>query len=80
MSSHTIEEPTSSTSKRTRRVVYRLKTTVVDPEDPVVQEVLNTIWRIRQSRGRSAHAHATEWTSEVGLGDGGTVVEAWPWE
>ena len=34
MSSHIIEEPTSSTSKRTWRVVYRLKTAVVDPEDP----------------------------------------------
>ena len=48
MSSHTIEDLTSSIldfQANMVRVVYRLKTTSVDPEDPDVQEVLNTIWR-----------------------------------
>ena len=71
------------------RVVYRLKTTTIDSEVPEVQEAPNTIWRvqsgrdlrgIRKSQGRSAHAHAAEWTPEVGLRGRGTVVEGWSWE
>ena len=68
------------------RVVYRLKMTAVDPEEPEVQEVLNTVWRvqsgrdhrgIRRSHARSAHEPAAEWTPEVGLGGGGTVARPW---
>jgi len=48
MSSHTIEDLTSSIldfQANMVRVVYRRKTTSVDPEDPEVQAVLNMIWR-----------------------------------
>lgn len=48
MSSHTIEDLTSSIldfQANMVRVVYRRKTTQVDPEDDEVQTVLNTIWR-----------------------------------
>ena len=48
MSSHTIEDLTSSIldfQANMVRVVYRLKTTSVDPEDTEVQAMLNTIWR-----------------------------------
>ena len=68
------------------RVMYRLKMTAVDPEEPEVQEVLNTVWRVqsgrdpqgvRQSQARSAHSPAAEWRPEVGLGGGGTVARPW---
>ena len=48
MSSHTIEDLTSSIldfQANMVRVVYRRKTTPVDPEDDDVQAVLNSIWR-----------------------------------
>ena len=87
-SSYIIEGVTSSIldfQANVVRVVYRLKMTAVDPEEPV-QEVLNPVWRVqsgrdpqgvRQSQARSAHEPAAEWTPEVGLGGEGTVARPW---
>ena len=81
--------PSPSVQNEPIRVIYGLETTAVDPEDPEVQEMLNTIWRaskvedvsgMRRSKVDPLMSPQLNEHPKVSPGDGGTMVEAWPWQ